>query len=144
MKVGVAQSLIHWEGVNMAACAVCRQPFEARRPQAKYWGPTCRQRARRGVAPPVADVVPLPVAGGDLVAVVTAELVAAGREHTALGALAIRLAKQMAIFNTGGGLASLSKELRAVMSAALQNAAVAADPVDELMARRDAKRMGAR
>jgi hypothetical protein len=77
-----------------------------------------------------------------LVAAVVAELTAAGREGSALGVQAIHLAQRLDLsrFDTGGGLAALSKELRAVMAAALQNAAVAADPVDELKARRDAKR----
>jgi hypothetical protein len=48
------------------------------------------------------------------------------------------------VFDTGGGLAALSKELRAVMAAALLNAAVAANPLDELRARRDAKRRAGR
>jgi hypothetical protein len=46
----------------------------------------------------------------------------------------------MCEFDTGSGTAALSKELRAVMVAAVQGAPAAADPVDELRARRDRKR----
>ncbi len=71
---------------------------------------------------------------------VLAELTAAGRQNTALGVLAVQLAQRMTQFDTGGGLAALSKELRAVMAAALQEAPASADLIDELRARRDAKR----
>ncbi|MGV7669141.1 MULTISPECIES: hypothetical protein [Mycobacterium] len=73
---------------------------------------------------------------------VTAELTAAGRESSALGVQAIAIAERMARFDTSAGLAALSKELRAVMASALQNAAPVADAVDELKARRDRKRAG--
>jgi hypothetical protein len=129
-------------------CASCGSPFEAKRPQAKYCGATCRVRGNRAAAasggatnssPPAV----LPSAGGDLVSAVTAELVAADRQDSALGVQAIALARRMQQFDTGGGLASLSKELRAVMASALANAQVAADPLDELRARRNAKRTAA-
>ena len=57
-----------------------------------------------------------------------------------LGQVALLLAERMCEFDTGSGTAALSKELRAVMVAAVQGAPAAADPVDELRARRDRKR----
>jgi len=57
-----------------------------------------------------------------------------------LGQMALLFAERMCEFDTGSGTAALSKELRAVMAAAVQGAPAAADPVDELRARRDRKR----
>jgi uncharacterized tellurite resistance protein B-like protein len=85
----------------------------------------------------------VPAHDGDLVSAVIAELTAAGREQSSLGAQAVELARRMSQFDTGGGLAALSKELRAVMSVALSSAVAADDPVDELRARRVAKRAAA-
>ncbi|AJA43302.1 hypothetical protein VC60_gp01 [Mycobacterium phage Sbash] len=148
------------------SCVVCGTPFEAKRPQAKFCGATCRKRHSRGAstsastpqqpqvpttgAPEVTDPTPsaampplLPAAG--LVATVVKELTAAGRMETVLGQQALRLAMRLetSTVDTGAGLASLSKELRAVMAQAVAGAAVEADPVDELRARRDAKRASA-
>lgn len=69
-----------------------------------------------------------------------AELEAAGRLDSMLGQVALLLAERMCEFDTGSGTAALSKELRAVMATAVQGAPAAADPVDELRARRDRKR----
>lgn len=134
--------------VVQRGCAVCGLPFDATRPQAKYCGATCRQRARRAApASPAlvnADAGKQPSAlsgaGEDIVASVVAELTAAGRQDSAMGVLAVQLAQRMTRFDTGGGLAALSKELRAVMAAALQQAPASSDLIDELKARRDAKR----
>ncbi|ARG91408.1 hypothetical protein C3472_19955 [Mycobacterium kansasii] len=127
-------------------CAQCNRPFEAQRPQAKYCGATCRVRASRAGGSSSAAKAPPAVAAvegaADLVSAVTAELTAAGRESSALGVQAIAIAERMARFDTSAGLAALSKELRAVMASALQNAAPVADAVDELKARRDRKRAG--
>jgi hypothetical protein len=74
------------------------------------------------------------------VAAVRAELEAADRLGTALGQQALALAERMSSkFDTGSAVAAVSKELRAVMDAALANAATAADALDELSARRRAK-----
>jgi hypothetical protein len=77
-----------------------------------------------------------------LVVATKVELEAAGRLDSVLGQQALRLAQQMSGFETGGGMAALSRELRATMAEATRGAAVAADPLDELKARRDAKRAG--
>lgn len=68
----------------------------------------------------------------------------ADRLDTVLGQQALALAAQIVSpFQTGAGVASLSKELRAVMAEAMRGVAAAADPVDELRRRRDAKRAAA-
>lgn len=130
-------------------CDVCRKPFDAKRPQARFCGATCRKRASRGAGPTVAAPkpavsAPLPAeaAGAGLIASVVNELTAAGRLSTALGQCALRLAVRMetSTVDTGAGLASMSKELRAVMAQALANAEESDDPIDELRARRDRKR----
>lgn len=123
------------------SCAQCTKPFEAQRPTAKFCGGTCRKRAQRvgrGVPPVPASIANAQV--GDLVSAVQAELVAAGRENSSLGMQAVRLARRMGEFDTGSSLAALSKELRGVMGEALANVEVAADPLDELQVKRDAKR----
>ncbi|AHG24322.1 hypothetical protein PBI_MICHELLEMYBELL_1 [Mycobacterium phage MichelleMyBell] len=130
-------------------CAVCGQPFEAQRPQAKYCGETCRKRAQRGgiakqkqqqTAPaPAASAAP---SGGGLIETVQAALEQADRLNTIAGQHALELARRIVYapgMNTG--VAALSKQLQAVLAEALAGTApVAADPVDELKARRDAKR----
>jgi hypothetical protein len=72
-----------------------------------------------------------------------AELTAAGCEFSSLGAQAIQIARRMTnTFDTGSAFAALSKELRAVMGLAMSSATPEANPLDELRARRDAKRLG--
>lgn len=130
-------------------CDVCRKPFEAKRPQARFCGATCRKRNSRGAGPTApmpksAPVVPVPAeaAGAGLIATVVNELTAADRLNTAVGQCALRLAVRMetSTVDTGAGLAAMSKELRAVMAQALAGAQEAEDPIDELRARRDRKR----
>lgn len=118
-------------------CAVCKQPFEAQRSSAKYCGDTCRQRKRRGAKAP---------SPGGLVASVEGDLTAAGVIDTYPGQLAVELARQM-VASGATGIASLSKELRTVMAAALAGvipAAAAADEVDEVARVRAARESKAR
>lgn len=72
------------------------------------------------------------------------ELEAAGRLETVLGQQAVKLAERMCSqFDTGSATASVSRELRAVMDAALAGAPKAADSLDELANRRKLKASGA-
>jgi hypothetical protein len=126
-------------------CAVCGASFEAKRPQAKFCSATCRKRSSRGAGPTAASPSSAPPADGapiGVVAATAAELSAADRLNTSLGQAALRLAVRLetSTTDTGAGLASLSKELRAVMAQALATAEPVDDPVDELARRRDAKR----
>lgn len=135
------------------SCAVCGTEFEAKRAAAKYCGQTCRQRAhRRPEAASDAKVLPLPpettsepapvMVGGRLAAATAAELDQAGRLETAVGQAALALAARIdgGIRETGAALAALVREHRATLAEAVRGAAKAADPLDELRARRERKR----
>ena len=131
-------------------CEICRKPFEAKRPQARFCGDTCRKRNQRGAGPtpkmpskPAATAaVPVEAAGVGLISSVVNELTEAGRLNTALGQSALKIAVRMetSTTDTGAGLAAMSRELRAVLAQALADTEVEADPIDELRARRDRKR----
>lgn len=123
-------------------CAVCSAPFEAQRPQAKYCGETCKKRAQRGgIAEPQVPATEVKPASG-LLDAVTTELTTAGRLNTVAGQHALELAGR--IVNAPGmntGVAALSKQLQAVLSEALRGSSEKANPLDELRARRDLKRV---
>ncbi len=138
-------------------CEACGKTFEARRSTAKFCGATCRKRKERGNAaparkaaearPPVrlvaSEGLPAQVAGQPVVEAVRKELEAADRLDTALGQQAVRLAERLhSEYDTGSAVASVSRELRAVMAEALKDAGAAADPVDELAQRRQRKAAG--
>lgn len=93
--------------------------------------------AARLAAVPADDSVEHP-----LVKATRLELEGAGKVDTMLGQEALTLAKQLSASGTMG-LAAFSRELRAVMAALVgaQADAGAGDLVDELRARRDAKRL---
>ena len=118
-------------------CESCGAPFAARRRDARFCSDRCRKRARRrGVR---LAAVPVTHVDRELVAATHRELVAAGRVDTALGAMALQLARRIeAPGESGSGMAALSKELRAVMADVVKDAATGPDPLDELRARRDA------
>jgi len=121
-------------------CDVCGRDFEAKRRDAKTCSATCRSNKRNQSSPPDRDEI----GSNSLVKATTAELEAAGKVDTMLGQLAISLAGRMS--GTTTGLAALSRELRSVIDAALgvkvPGVAPVVDDVDELRARRDAKRVG--
>jgi len=122
-------------------CGSCGEVFKAKRSDSVYCGERCKKRAQRGhkvsVAVPVGLLV---VSGGKAVASVRAELETAGRVDTYLGALALVLAERIDGSTAVMGFAALAKELRVTMDVALAGVVVAADPVDELRARRDRTR----
>jgi hypothetical protein len=132
-------------------CEVCPTEFEAKRASAKYCSEKCKKRAQRrpgGVS--AAKVLPLPgepasepaMSGGGLTGASTAELEAAGRLETAAGQAVLTLARRIDASGgeTGSALASLVREHRAALAEAVRGAAKAADPLDELRARRERKR----
>ena len=130
-------------------CAWCGEAFQAKRPTAKYCGGSCRAKASNASkraprrAPVELPPAPAPADGG-VVAAVSAELEAADRAESFLGAQALALAARIdAGSDTGSAVAALSKELRAVMDAALADAPKAADKLDELSERRKRKASGA-
>lgn len=122
-------------------CAVCGTAFDGHH-TAKYCGATCRKRAQR--RPGGVDADPVEPAGveGPVTAATLSELNSAKRAGTALGESALALARRIdgAARDSGASLASLAREHRATLAAALADAESAADPVDELRARRDRKR----
>ena len=113
----------------MRPCDSCGKPFEGQRSTARYCSGACRKRAQRG-----AKVTPIgskPATG--LVAVATRELEEAGRLETTLGQAALALAVRIAAGNdTGSAVASLTRELRATLDAALAGARVAASPLEQM------------
>lgn len=105
-----------------ATCKECKESFEAQRSTAEYCGVTCRSRARRKRrSEPTGEE-------SDLELQVRAELEGAGRLECFNGQLALQLARKMSAVDATG-VASLSKELRTVMDAALAGANPA--PADE-------------
>jgi hypothetical protein len=122
----------------------CRTSYEAKRSTSKFCSDDCRVRNASE-----SKVVDLPASAdappeASVAAAVRAELDTAGRVDTTLGQAALRLAARIdGGGDTGAGMASLSRELRATMDAALRNAAKSADRLDELAARREQKAAGA-
>jgi hypothetical protein len=113
--------------------------YEAKRPNSRYCGDTCRKRAQR--APKVAKPAESVVISDGLAVAATRELEAAGRLDTALGQTAVVLARRIeSPMETGASVASMTKQLRETLAEALKGADVAEDPLDMLRERRDRKR----
>ena len=125
------------------SCGSCGRSYESERATSKFCGDTCRKRSQRGHVAP-ATALPVRDSGtpSGTVAAVRAELEAAGRSGTHLGAAALALAERIDGSTAVMGFAALVKELRLTMEAAVAGVKVAADPVDELRSRRDAKYAG--
>jgi hypothetical protein len=116
-------------------CDVCGRSYAAKRSTSKFCSDTCRQRAARAPGAPEASE-------SGLVAVITRDLKAAGRLETAAGQQALILAGRLGWpMDSGSSQAALSRALTEVLAVALDGAA-AADPLDELRARRAAKSAG--
>lgn len=131
----------------LRSCAECGRSFEAQRPAARYCGPTCRQRAKRGGrnAGSVPSIVPLASAdiqGSEpsaLVESVRSTLTEAGVLDTVAGQQALILAGRVGSpHETGAAVAALSKQLQALVDAALASV-TRADQMDEVTRRRDEK-----
>lgn len=101
-------------------CVVCGVSFEAARAYAKYCGGVCSKRAQRGHVLRTAPVSDLPRPDGETVVRVRAELVAAGRSDTYLGAAALALAERIDNATAVMGFAALVRELRLTMEAATE------------------------
>lgn len=105
-------------------CGGCGEPFEAKTRRRKWCSDACKMRHRRGgsetVAPSAVDEAPAdPPADEGLLAAVRRELAEAGRLDTIAGQLAVQLARQVTAVDAKG-VAGLSKELRAVLTEALE------------------------
>lgn len=123
----------------------CGKDFEAKRPSARYCSDRCRKRSQRKPGGAEVRVLPSPrelASEGGLTSVARGELAAVDRENTAAGQLVLALARRIdgSESETGASLASLVKEFRASLTAAVAGAEQAADPIDELRKQRDRKR----
>ena len=128
-----------------ATCDGCGEEFSARHRNARWCSDRCRKAVARS-----AEKAAQPEPGVDgppsgLVAAVTSELEAAKVAHTFAGQLAISLAKRLAHPDETGA-ASLSKELRTVMAAALAGVTPPAseEEKDEVAKAREARERKAR
>lgn len=128
------------------SCDFCGVEYEAKRAASRFCSAVCRKRNQRAprqaaVAAPVRLDLP-PPGGSALTAATNAELEAAGRAESALGRAALLLAARLDASERepGTALAALIREHRAALAEAVRGAKAAADPVDELRARRDRKR----
>ena len=122
---------------NRVCLCGCGRSLAGRTPKARYFEANCRKKAFK-------DRQNAPTAPSDRGTVerVTVELERAGRLDTWQGAAALQLAQRIDDSTAVMGFAALVKELRATMDVALAGAVSAADPVDELRARRDRLRAG--
>ena len=137
-----------------ATCARCGDTFSPASKRARFCSVKCRTQATRAraagqpesLAPakskparkPKAEVVPT----GALAAVI-AELTAAGRLDSSAGQAAVALARRIDDgAESSSGLAALTREMRAAMAEALARVESAGDALDELLARREARRAG--
>lgn len=127
----------------LVTCRVCDTEFETASTRAKFCGSTCRSRAHRNGEPTPIKPRPAETAADEEPALLTAtreELEKAGVADTALGQQAIELARRMSHPKAMGlSVAPISKELRSIMAELLAQAPTASK-MDELRARRDAKR----
>jgi hypothetical protein len=125
------------------SCDGCGKAYEATRPTSKYCGSSCRSRASVAKVSSLQPLAAPESSEGPLAASVVRELRAAGRLETPAGQHALILARRVeSSHETGAAVASLSKALTDVMARALDGVKVAADPLDELRARRSAKSAG--
>lgn len=125
------------------SCTQCGRPFEAQSSRAKFCSSTCRARKSEGVTPRAtkpAQTAPEPAMGAQESSVRSA-LAEAARESSPLGIAALILARRLdaSASETPQAVAALVRELRATLVEALDGAGQAADTVDEVGARRDAK-----
>lgn len=121
-------------------CDACGGRYTAKRPNSRFCSESCRKKAARGTESPRIEPILADPAVATTRSRVQAELDAAGRGETYLGAAALALADRIDQSTAVMGFAALVKELRATMDAALAGAKAKGDELDELRARRDRKR----
>ncbi len=130
-------------------CESCGRSYAARRASSRFCGDTCGKRSQRaraaGIPLRAATLDGHEAAPSELERATAHELEAVGRLESVAGQLALELARRVASgYESGAAVASLVKELRATMAAALAGVDRAADPLDEIRARRDRKRSAGR
>lgn len=133
-------------------CAQCGKTFGAQRKTAKYCSTNCRVKATnarkaQGVIPMRRDgaqlhaVPPANPSADGFAAATERRLTEAGRLDTYQGVAAMFAAR---LLDSGGqdtmsSMAAMLREYKASMREALEGAAVAADPLDEILARRTSR-----
>lgn len=118
------------------ACDGCGRPYEAKRKTSRFCSDLCRARNKGASGEPEA-----PSLNGHVAASTRAMLEKAERVETPLGASALLLASRIdSAQDTGSALAALNKEWRATLAQATDGVKMAASPLDELKARREARR----
>jgi hypothetical protein len=110
------------EAMAVVTCAGCGEDFEARRATAKWCSDRCRKATRRRSPEPASDTSPPAEHDTGLVDSVRRELDRADRLDTYPGQLALQLARRLSNPEESG-ISGLSKELRTVMTAALEGTA---------------------
>lgn len=130
-------------------CESCGRSYTAQRTSSRFCGDTCgkrSQRARAAGLPLLADTLdddPAPLS--ELERVVVRELEAVGRLECVAGQIALVLARRIGSRReSGAATASLARRFSATMTKALAGVDRAADPLDEIRARRDLKRSAGR
>ncbi len=127
-------------------CDQCGRVYTARRARSRFCGGTCGKRAQRagtaGIGPRAGVLDGEEAPPSELERAVTRELESIGRLDTVAGQVALELAYRIGSgHETGAATAALARELGATMTIALGGVAqTAADPLDEIRARRDRKR----
>lgn len=132
------------------ACDSCGNDYEAKRASSKFCSTLCRMRAHRSAAnassqPPSSDTDEERTAPADVTRTTRLELEAADAVDSTLGQLALKLAHRIDTGNradSAAGVTAMSKELRTLLDLATGRTTSAADPLDQLKARRHAKRAG--
>lgn len=128
----------------MRSCGACGRDLTDR-PRAKFCGPQCRANATKRRAKGVPELLTVgeaaPVESTGCYSATLAALVDVARESSPMGTAALALARRIDTgTDSGSALASAVKQLRETLDAALDGTKVAADPLDELRRRREAKR----
>ncbi len=125
-------------------CESCGLAYTAQRASSRFCGDTCgkrSQRARAAGIPLLAATLDDREAPSELEQAVTRELEAVGRLECVAGQIAILLAGRIGgRRESGAATAALAKQFFVTMDEALAGVERAADPLDEIRARRDRKR----
>lgn len=141
-----------------ATCARCAQTFSTSSRRARFCSPKCRTQATRARAKGETETMAIPAkskpkrtrkpaapepdAPVGALGAVLAELRAAGRLDSSAGQAAVALARRIDDgAESSAGLAALTREMRAAMAEALSRAEATGDALDELRARREARRV---
>ena len=127
-------------------CDICGTTYLARRATSRYCSGACRAKAsRKGPPPAPVTRIAAPSAVGGIEAATLDELTAAGRVGSSAGQRALALARLLDAPPQGslGAVAGWAREHGSAMATALAGAVTASatrSALDEIKARRDAKR----